>query len=128
MNINAELKKAQEIEKVLHKKIDSEVDLEREIDEVAKYTAKALEKRPIAAFTIQKRDFIVIATMKEGPKTGSVIELVAREKPKIITPNEKIYRANLTIDTDYSKEENLTVGIKAILGHVTGHIKPEVIG
>lgn len=128
MNMNEELKKINEAEKALHKQIDDEVALEEEIQEVALYTAKALENNPMAPFTIQNRDFILVAATHAGNKGEKKIQLVAREKLAIMTPDAKIIKADLTIDTNYTKEENLTAGIKAILGHITGCIKPEVLG
>lgn len=127
MNIEKELKKFDEAEKALTKQIDDEIALEEEIQEVAAYTAKALENKPMVPFSIQGRDFIVVAAMHDGPKGERMIQLVAREKLAIISPQAKIIKADLVIDTNYTKEENLVAGIKAILGHITGHIKPEVL-
>lgn len=127
MNIQEELKKFDEAEKALTKQIDDEVALEEEIQEVALYTAKTLANNPMAPFTIQNRDFIVVAATHTGAKGEPMIQLVAREKLAILTPDAKIIKADLTIDTNYTKEENLIAGIKAILGHITGCIKPEVL-
>nr|DAV25169.1 MAG TPA: hypothetical protein [Caudoviricetes sp.] len=127
MNINEELKKFDEAEKALTKQIDDEVALEEEIQEVALYTAKALANSPMVPFTIQNRDFIVVAATHKGPKGEPMIQLVAREKLAIVTPEAKIIKADLIIDTNFTKEENLIAGIKAILGHITGCIKPEVL-
>lgn len=127
MNINSELKRLQLAEKALHKKIDDEVALEQEIQEVSLYTARALENRPMVPFSIQGRNFILVAAVSSSPKGKKMIQLVAREKLAVITPDATIIRADLTIDTNYTKEENLAAGIKAILGHITGCIKPEAL-
>lgn len=126
MDLQKELKHIEEAEKALHKKIDDEVTLEKEIDEVAKFTAKQLANKPMVPFSIQGEDYFIIAAVQN---LGNVmkIELVARKVDKIVTPNSKVIRANLEVDPEYTKEENLIAGIKAILGHITGCIKPEVL-
>lgn len=126
MDLQKELKHLEEAEKALHKKIDDEVTLEKEIDEVAKFTAKQLANKPMVPFSIQGEDYFIIAAVQN---LGNVmkIELVARKVDKIVTPNSKVIRANLEVDPEYTKEENLIAGIKAILGHITGCIKPEVL-
>lgn len=126
MNLQKELKHIEEAEKALHKKIDDEVTLEKEIDEVAKFTAKQLANKPMVPFSIQGEDYFIIAAVQN---LGNVmkIELVARKVDKLVTPNSKVIRANLEVDPEYTKEENLIAGIKAILGHITGCIKPEVL-
>lgn len=127
MNISRELKHLEEAEKALHQKIDSEVSLEEEIDEISKFTAKQLTNKPMVPFSIQEEDyFIIAATQNLG--NSIKIELVARKVSKLVTANSRIIRANLEVDPRYTKEENLIAGIKAILGHITGHIKPEVLG
>ena len=124
MNIDKEIKKIEETEKAFLKQIDDENILEKEIDDIAKYTAEKLSKEMAASFTIQNRTFIVIASTYNDHKN---IQLVAREKTKIDTPNAKIIRADLEMDLSYTKQENLIVGIKALLGHITGYLKPEAI-
>lgn len=126
MDLQKELKHIEEAEKALHKKIDDEVTLEKEIDEVAKFTAKQLANKPMVPFSIQGEDYFIIAAVQN---LGNVmkIELVARKVDKLVTPNSKVIRANLEVDPEYTKEENLIAGIKAILGHITGCIKPEVL-
>ena len=126
MDLQKELKHLEEAEKALHKKIDSEVALEEEIDEVAKFTAQQLANKPMVPFSIQGEDYFIIAATQH---LGNVmkIELVARKVDKLVTPNSKVIRANLEVDPEYTKEENLIAGIKAILGHITGCIKPEVL-
>lgn len=122
-----DLKAIEKAEKALHKKIDAEVSLEKEIHEVARYTAKALENKPMAPFSIQGRDFILVAAIYSNDIGEKCIQLVAREKLKVEVSTPTVIKADLVIDNRYSKEENLVAGIKAILGHVTGYIKPEVL-
>lgn len=126
MNLSQELKHLEKAEKALHKKIDAEVALEEEIDEIAKFTAKQLTNKPMVPFSINGDDYFIIAATQN---LGNVmkIELVARKVDKIATPSTKLLRANLEVDPEYTKEENLIAGIKAILGHITGCIKPEVL-
>lgn len=126
MDYSKELKHIEKAEKALHKKIDDEVALEEEIDEIAKFTAKQLANKPMVPFSIKEEDYFIIAATQN---LGNIIkiELVARKVDKIATPNSKIIRANLEVDPEYTKEENLIAGIKAILGHITGCIKPEAL-
>ena len=109
MNIQEELKKFDEAEKALTKQIDDEVALEEEIQEVALYTAKTLANNPMAPFTIQNRDFIVVAATHTGAKGEPMIQLVAREKLAILTPDAKIIKADLTIDTNYTNIFKLSI-------------------
>lgn len=122
-----DLKMIEKAEKALHKQIDSEISLEEEIQEVASYTARLLENKPMALFSIQGRDFAIVAATYTNDIGQSCIQLVAREKLKIEISTPTVIKADLVIDTNYTKEENLVAGIKAILGHVTGYIKPEVL-
>ena len=127
MTKKVDLKAIEKAEKALHKQIDKEVSLEKEIHEVARHTAKALENKPMAPFSIQGREFIIIAGIHTNDIGEKCIQLVAREKLKVEVSTPTVIRADLVIDNRYSKEENLVAGIKAILGHVTGYIKPEVL-
>lgn len=120
--ILSDIKKA---EAELHKQIDDEVKIDEEIEEVAKVTARALESKPMAHMQIENRDFLVVAAL-----TGTVpriLTVVAREKTRIATPTSKVIKANVELDMRYTKQENLEGAIKAILGHITGRIKPEVL-
>ena len=126
-DIDNKLKEITEIEQILHKKIDDDVKQEEEIDEIAKYTAQQLSLNPMVPFSINGRDFLVVAAMYNNSAGERCIQLVAREKNTILTPNAKVIKANMVLDTNYTKEENLIVGIKALLGHITGCIKPEVL-
>lgn len=124
--MNADLKLINTIEENLHKKIDDQVKLEEEIEEVAKYTAHNLINNPMTAMTIQNRDFILVMT-EHRTNEDRLIQIAAREKNAILTPMATIIKADFVIDTNYSKEENLIAGVKAILGHITGYIKPETL-
>ena len=115
------------MEQKLHKQIDDEVKREEEIDEIAQYTARQLAVNPMVPFSIDNRDFLLVAAMYNDNVGNRCIQLVAREKTAILTPNAKIIKANMELDINYTKEENLVVGIKALLGHITGCIKPEVL-
>ena len=127
MSLEQELNKIKEAEKEWNKIINNEVILEREIEDVARITANILENKPFAPFEIDKREFIVIATTYNNEKNNKCIQLVAREKTKIETSTAKIIKADFELDTNYSKKENLITGIKALLGHITGLIKPETL-
>ena len=127
MSLEQELNKFKEAEKAWNKVIDSEVSLEKEIEDIAKITANILENKPFAPFEIDEREFIVIATTYNNEKNNKCIQLVTREKTKIQTSTAKIIRGDFELDTNYSKRENLITGIKALLGHITGVIKPETL-
>lgn len=127
MNIEAELKAIEKAEKAMHKAIDDETNLEKEIISVAEIVANNLENNPFANMEIQNRSFLVLATLYNNPKGERCISLVAREKSKIVTPQSTVIKADLLLDEEYSKRENLVCGIKALLGHITGLIKPEVM-
>lgn len=127
MNLKKELEKFDLAEKALHKQIDDEVALENEIQEVAKYTARQLSSKPMAFMSIQKRDFVVLAVNQFDAQGRRCIQVVAREKTLIDTINATIIKADLVVDTNYTMEENLLACIKALLGHITGHIKPEAL-
>ena len=127
MSLEQELNKFKEAEKAWNKVIDSEVSLEKEIEDIAKITANILENKPFAPFEVDGREFIVIATTYNNEKNNKCIQLVTREKTKIQTSTAKIIRADFELDTNYSKKENLITGIKALLGHITGVIKPETL-
>lgn len=124
--MNADLTLINKIEENLHKKIDDQVKLEEEIEEVAKYTAHNLINNHMTAMTIQNRDFVLVMT-EHRTNEDRAIQIAAREKNAILTPMATIIKADFVIDTNYSKEENLIAGVKAILGHITGHIKPETL-
>lgn len=124
--MNADLTLINKIEENLHKKIDDQVKLEEEIEEVAKYTAQKLINSPMTAMTIQNRDFILVMT-EHRTNEDRLIQIAAREKNAILTPMATVIKADFVIDTNYSKEENIIAGVKAILGHITGHIKPETL-
>ena len=124
--MNADLKLINTIEENLHKKIDDQVKLEEEIEEVAKYTAHNLVNNHMTAMTIQNRDFILVMTEHKNNE-DRLIQIAAREKNAILTPMATVIKADFIIDTNYSKEENLIAGVKAILGHITGYIKPETL-
>lgn len=127
MNIKKELKRIEEAEKALRKQIDDEINLEQEIQEVSKHTAKLLSNNPMAPFSIQGRDFIVVAAVHTNEQNEQCIQLAAREKLRIDIATPTVIKADLVIDTNYTKEENLIGGLKALLGHITGHLKPEVL-
>lgn len=121
------LKEIMEMEQKLHKQIDDEVKREEEINEIAIYTAKKLQYAPMVPFSIDGRDFVLVVANYNNARGMRCMQLVAREKTIIETPTAKIIKADLEIDTNYTLEENLVVGIKALLGHITGCIKPEVL-
>lgn len=127
MNIKKELEKIDKAEKALRKQIDDEVNLEQEIQEVSKYTAKILNGSPMAPFSIQGRNFMVVAAVYSNEQNEQCIQLVAREKLNIEISTPTVIKADLVIDTNYTREENLVGGLKALLGHITGHIKPEAM-
>lgn len=114
------IKKAQ---KALHKQIDTEVSIEKEIHQVADYTTKQLLKGPFTPFQIQGRTFIVVMSTTETPV--KTIMLSAREKLVVETGNDVVIKAKAEIDMEYSFEENISCCVKALLGHITGYIKPE---
>ena len=64
MSLEQELNKFKEAEKAWNKVIDSEVSLEKEIEDIAKITANILENKPFAPFEIDGREFIVIMDNK----------------------------------------------------------------
>lgn len=124
MSLEQELKNIEKAEKNLHKLIDDEVALEEEIKEVSEIVATQLSNKPMAAMYIQNREFIVMATTYQKANNKSM-QIVAREKSLIETSKAKIIKADFVIDTNYTKRENLVTGIRALLGHITGLIKPE---
>lgn len=127
MNLKAELDHLDKAEKALIKKIDDEVALEEEIQEVSTFTAKCMLSKPIVPMSIQGRDFLVVSQQYKNESNELCINIVAREKTLIDIGNAKVIKADLVIDTNYTIEENLCVGVKALLGHITGLIKPEVM-
>lgn len=124
MSLEQDLKNIETAEKNLHKLIDDEVSLEEEIKEVSNVVATQLENKPMALMCIQNREFIVMATTYNNLNRKSM-QIVAREKQIIETSKSKILKADFVIDENYTKRENLVTGIKALLGHMTGLIKPE---
>lgn len=122
-----DLKRMDEDEKALRKKIDDEIKLDEEIDEISETTARLLESNMMTTFSIQERDFVVIATTYRNQLNAPCIQIVAREKTKIDLSQARVLRADLEIDMNYTRKENLVSGIKALLGHITGRIKPEVL-
>jgi hypothetical protein len=124
MNVELQLKDIEKAEKVFHGQIDYENTLEAEIQEVAKFTAKVLSTKPICQFTIQNRNFLIIPSFYKK-RNIRCIQLVAREIVKVDLSTAKVLRANLEIDDRCTVEENLICGIRALLGHITGLIKPE---
>ena len=85
------------MEQKLHKQIDDEVKREEEIDEIAQYTARQLAVNPMVPFSIDNRDFLLVAAMYNDNVGNRCIQLVAREKTAILTPNAKIIKANMDI-------------------------------
>lgn len=127
MSIEQELKKIITAEEEWHKAINNEIALENEIKEVSEIVANTLKNKPMALMCIQNRTFVVIAATYHNNQMSKCIQLVAREKTEIVTAKSNIIKANLVVDTNYTMKENLTCGIKALLGHITGLIKPEVL-
>lgn len=121
------LKKIEAEEKRINKSIDDEVSLDKEIDEVANITASSLEKSPMVVMSIQSRDFVVVNKVYKNEKNKNCIQIAAREKTAIDVATPKILKADFGMDIKYSLKENLAVGIKALLGHITGRIKPETL-
>lgn len=127
MNLKAELKKIDDAEKALHKQINNEVALEQEIQEVAKYTAKCLAVTPMCSMSIQGRNFIAVVRSYSNERNEKCFQVAAREKTLIETPTATVLKADLVVDKEYTMKENLEACIKALLGHITGYIRPEAL-
>lgn len=127
MSEKQDLKKIEEAEKEWINSIDKDINKENEIEEISKYTADILENNLFAFFEIDNRKFIVVPRIYYNNKNQKSIQLVAREKTHIATPDNKIIKADFVIDKNYTNKENLVTGLKALLGHITGIIKPETL-
>lgn len=127
MSIKSDIEKIKLAEDRLHKQIDDEINLSTEITEVSNFTAKRLTAKQLAPMSIQGRDFLTSVGTYVNDKNKTCIQVVAREKTAIDIGQAKIYRAEVEIDTQYTMEENLVSCIKAMLGHITGLLKPEVL-
>ena len=98
--LDKKLKEIEKIEQKLHKQIDDEVKREDEINEIAQYTARQLSLNPMVPFSIDGREFLLVAAMYNDAKGNRCIQLVAREKTILATPTRMV-RLRMNRDVAY---------------------------
>lgn len=140
--INKQIEESYKVEEALNKQIDQEIEEDREFEElcdlittgivtISKYKAKVDGKEFMFTMKVQPMmvEMFNVRTKKKETISREHIVLFAADINKFKLSGGKYipFVAKSMIDKKYSLKDNARAVVKAMVGKITGNIKPEVL-